>query len=279
MTGMTVRYLTFDLEEDKEFDAEVIPGDVEMAYLMIGLSMIVPYVELYLVKHSLAAQAIVDEPALLHDMRQFSQQESQHHIQHALFNHRVRQKYPELESLEKKAQQDYQRFSERGLKFNLAFAEGFESMTNPLVIFMWNSGMIRDMRGPLAELYAWHFLEEMEHCTVAYDTYYHLYGGYWYRLWVSLIAQSHLLGFMFACARLMLRLERDRFQARGGWFGRLSRIWKWMRLAGKYLIPQLWKSYLPGYNPRNLIVPQEVTNLTEQFNARAYKLVTGLETV
>jgi hypothetical protein len=210
-------------------------------------------------------------------MRQFRHQEGQHYQQHALFNKRVREKFPELALLEAKVKQDYERFSQRGLKFNLAFAEGFESLTHPFVIFMWDSGMIRDMRGPLADMYAWHFLEEMEHRTVAYDVYYHLYGSYAYRFWVSLIAQSHLLRFMFSCARLMLRAERSQFQVRGGWFGRISRTWKWTKLAGKYLIPQLWKTYLPGYNPRNLIVPQEVSQLAGHYNARAYKLITAGE--
>jgi uncharacterized protein len=273
MTNITVRHLRFDLEEYKELNMEIIPDEVEMSYLMIGLSIILPYIEPYIIKHSVAGQKIITDPELLHDMRQFSLQEGQHNRQHALFNVRVREKFPELELLEKKVKLDYERFSQRGLKFNLAFAEGFESLTNPFVIFMWNSGMIRDMRGPLADMYAWHFLEEMEHRTVAYDVYYHLYGSYGYRFWVSLIAQCHLLRFMFSCARHMLNAERDQFQARGGWSGRIARTWKWTKLAGKYLIPQLWKTYLPNYNPRNLIVPQEVTNLAEHYNARAYKLV------
>jgi uncharacterized protein len=255
MTNITVRYLKFNLEEDKDFNAEVIPGEAEISYLVVGLSMILPYLEPYLIKHSLAGQKMVNDPALLHDMRQFSQQEGQHYRQHSLFNDRVRKQYPELELLERRAKENYERLSRRGLKFNLAFAEGCESLTHPLGIFMWNSGMIGDMRGSIADISTWHFLEEMEHRTVAYDAYYHLYGGYWYRLWVSLIAQSHILIFMFAC----------------------SRIWKWLRLAGKYLFPQLWKTYLPSYNPRNLVVPQEVMSLAESYNARAYKLVTGFE--
>jgi len=274
MASITARHLKFDLEDDKGVEAEIIPGEVEMSYLMVGLSMILPYIEPYVIKHSITGQKLVKDPELLHDMRQFCQQEGQHYRQHGLFNNRIRQKYPELAALEKRVKEDYGRYSERGLKFNLAYTEGFEALTNPFVIFMWNSGMIRDMHGPLADMYAWHFLEEMEHRTVAFDAYYHLYGGYWYRLWASLIAQSHLLVFMFACARVMLRKERGLFQERGGWPGRLSRIWKWTRLAGQYLLPQLWKTYLPGYDPRNLIVPEDLTGLTEHYNARAYKLAT-----
>lgn len=275
MADITVRHLEFDLGPEGEFSAEVIPGDVEMSYLMVGLSMILPYLEPYLIKHSVAAQQVVKDPELRHAMRQFSMQEGQHYRQHGLFNDRVRAKYPELEALERKAEQDYERFSARGPKFNLAFAEGFESLTSPFIIFMWNSGMIRDMKGPLGDMYAWHLLEEMEHRNVAYDAYYHLYGGYWYRLWVSLVAQSHLLIFVFACARLMLRKERDQFQARGGWAGRLTRIGKWTWLTAKYLLPQQWKTYLPWYNPRNLIVPSVVSSLTETYNSRAYRLDRG----
>lgn len=275
MADITVRHLEFDLGQDKDFNAEVIPGEIEMSYMMVGLSMILPYLEPYLIKHSMAAQEIVDDPELARDMRQFSKQEGQHYRQHGLFNDRVRVKYPELEALEAKAKLDYDRFSARGAKFNLAFAEGFESLTSPFIIFMWNSGMIRDMTGPLADMYTWHLLEEMEHRTVAYDAYYHLYGDYWYRLWVSLIAQSHLLIFVFACTRVMLRKERHMFRARGGWTGRLSRIWKWTRLTAKYLLPQLWKTYLPRYNPRNLIVPTEVSTLAETYNSRAYRLEKG----
>lgn len=272
MTDITVRSIEFDLEEAKALNSIVIPGEPEMSYLMIGLSMILPYLEPYLVKNSLRGQKVVRDEEIRSDMRQFSRQETQHYRAHSLFNDRVREIFPQLEALEKKAARDYDRFTQRGLKFNLAFAEGFESLTHPFVIFMWESGMIRDMTGPLGDMYKWHFLEEMEHRTVAYDAYYQLYDGYFYRLWVSVIAQSHLLAFMFRCAAVMLKAERHLFNDRGGWSGRMRRSWKWAKLAGKYLLPQLWKTYLPGYNPRNLKVPAEVWNLAQYYNERAYKL-------
>ena len=274
MTDITVRFLEFDLDEAKKnFTAEFIPGEVEMSYWMIGLTMILPYLEPYLVKHSLAGQKVVRDQEIKNDMMQFSGQESQHYTQHGKFNDLVREHYPELEALEKQAKADYDRFSKKGLKFNLAFAEGFESLTHPFVIYMWESGMIRDMTGPLGDMYRWHFMEEMEHRTVAYDAYYQLYDSYWYRLRVSLIAQIHLITFMTKCARVMLKKERHLFEARGGWRGRLQRVWKWTALAGKYLLPQLWKSYLPGYNPRNLVVPPEVEALAGEYSDRSVKLI------
>ncbi len=222
MSDITVRYIEFDFGETDEFDPEIIPGDPEMSYFMVGLSMILPYLEPYLVQHSLAGQKVIKDEKLLHDMQQFSRQEASHYKQHKRFNDLARRAYPGLELLEKRVASDYVGFSEKGLKFNLAFAEGFESLTHPWVIFMWESGMIKQMRGPLADIYAWHFLEEMEHKTVAFDAYYHLYSDYFYRLRVSLIAQYHLLHFMFCATRLLLNQEKDRFAARGGCIFRRS---------------------------------------------------------
>ncbi len=274
MTDITVRFLEFDMEEaERNFDAEFMPGDPEMSYWLVGLSMILPYLEPYLVKHSLAGQKVVRDQEIKHDMRQFAQQEAQHFTQHGKFNDLVRKHYPELIELEKQAKADYDRFSAKGLKYNLAFAEGFESLTHPFVIYMWQSGIADAMTGPLGDMYRWHFMEEMEHRTVAYDAYYTLYDSYWYRLRVSLVAQIHLITFMTKVARVMLKKERHLFEQRGGWKGRISRVWKWTTLAGKYLIPQLWKSYLPGYNPRNLIVPPELEALDQEYNERSYKLI------
>lgn len=274
MTDITVRYLDFDFEEDKPLDAEIIPGHPEMSYFMVGLSMLMPYVEPYVVKHSIEGQKLVKDEELRHDMEQYSHQEAAHYKQHKRFNERARAAYPGLEVLEKKAAADYERFSRKGLKFNLAYAEGFESMTHPWVMYMWQSGMIKQMKGPMADIYAWHFLEEMEHRTVAFDAYYYFYNDYFFRLRVSLIAQFQLVNFMFQCARVMLKQERDQFKQRGGWVGRTKRIWLWVRLALKYFIPPLMKSYLRGYNPRNLKVPAAVTELAEVYTQRAYAIRT-----
>ena len=274
MSNITVRYIEFDFQTDKALNAEIIPGEPEMSYFMVGLSMILPYLEPYLVKHSIAGQQMVDDEALLHDMQQFCRQEAAHYKEHKRFNERVRAAYPGLESLEQQVSEDYRRFSDKGLKFNLAFAEGFESMTRPWVIYMWESGMIKDMQGPLADIYTWHFLEELEHRTVAFDTYYHLHHDYLFRLRVGMYAQFHLLRFMFRSARVMLNQEKDQFNRRGGWLGRVRRISRWSGLALKYFLPQLAASYLPGYNPRDLEVPKVLAEMTERYNARAYKTIT-----
>jgi predicted metal-dependent hydrolase len=272
MPDILVRHLQFDFEEDKDVDAEIIPGDPEMSFFMVGLSVILPYLEPHLVKHMIAGQKRITDKVLLHDMQQFVRQEAAHYKEHKRFNDRVRVAYPGLAQLEAEVAADYLRFSEKGLKFNLAYAEGFESLTQPYAIFMWESGMIKQMKGPLADIYTWHVLEEIEHRTVAFDAYYCLHNDYIFRFRVSLIAQYHLIRFMMRCAIVMLKQENGRFKQRGGWTGRTKRTLKWIGLACKYLLPQLLKTYLPRYDPRNLKVPSVMTELTETYNARAYKI-------
>lgn len=268
---INVRYLKFDIPD--EIDPMILPGDPEISYFLVGLSMILPYLEPYLIKNNRLAQQEIDDRELLYEMEQFCRQESQHYQQHCLFNNKVRKLYPELEALEKEVAEDYARFTAKGLKFNLAFGEGFESLTFPIVIFMYESGMLREIINPMGDIYTWHFCEEVEHRTVLYDSYYKLYDDYFFRLKVSLIAQYHLLQFMVRCALVMLKQDgQEAFIKHGGWKGRMKRIWKWIKLAKKYLWPNLKGTYLPQYSPRNILVPPVVRKLLENYTARAFKV-------
>ncbi|MGB0563041.1 MAG: metal-dependent hydrolase [Spirulinaceae cyanobacterium] len=271
MTAITVRHLKFDIPT--KIDPMILPDEPEMSYLLVGLSMILPYLEPYLIKNNRLAQQTITNSELRHDMEQFCGQEGQHYQQHRLVNDKVREQYPGLEALEKAVAKDYERFTAKGLKFNLAFGEGFESLTLPVVLFMQDSGMFEDMSNPLGDIYAWHFCEEVEHRTVLYDSYYELYDDYFFRLKVSLIAQFHLLQFMIRCAGLMLKQDgREAFIRHGGWQGRIKRIWRWLTLAKQYLWPNLKGTYLPNYSPRNMPIPPTVQTLTQSYTERAFKL-------
>ncbi|MEM8638363.1 MAG: metal-dependent hydrolase [Cyanobacteria bacterium P01_G01_bin.54] len=271
MTDINVRYLKFDVPD--EIDPMVLPGEPEMSYLLVGLSMILPYLEPYLIKNNRLAQKKVTDPELLHDMKQFCRQECQHHQQHNLVNEKVRKLYPGLAELEKEVAEDYARFTAKGLKFNVAFGEGFESLTFPVVVFMYETGMMQDMTNPLGDIYTWHFCEEVEHRNVLYDAYYELYSDYFFRLKVSLISQFHLLQFMVRCAQVMLRQDgKEAFVKYGGWPGRMKRLWRWTKLAIKHLLPNLKQTYLPQYSPHDIPVSPAVQTLTDSYTERAFKV-------
>ena len=80
MKNITVRHLNFEFEE--EIDPMVLPRDPEMSYLMVGFSMILPYLEPYLMQNIRLAQKEICDQNLLQDMHQFCRQEGQHYQQH-----------------------------------------------------------------------------------------------------------------------------------------------------------------------------------------------------
>ena len=69
------------------------------------------------------------------------------------------QGYPELEELERKLDADYRRFSKtKSLRFNLAYAEGFEALTTASARFSFESGLVGEMHSEAGQLFSWHLI-------------------------------------------------------------------------------------------------------------------------
>ena len=130
MHDITVRRMQFD------FPRRNRPGDHRgrtrrVVLRCSGLSLLLPYLEPYLIRTMNEAKKRIDDPDLLKDLERFNAQEGQHYRQHRRFNEAVRMSgFPQLAELEAELDADYRRFSEeRSLQFNLAYAEGFEALT------------------------------------------------------------------------------------------------------------------------------------------------------
>ena len=95
--------------------------------------MTLPYLEPYLIRTMREALEHCTDPVIAQEVRQFIGQEAQHYRQHAVLNDMIRSISPELEGLREIEDQlaaDYKRFTQtKSLKFNLAYAEGFEAAT------------------------------------------------------------------------------------------------------------------------------------------------------
>ncbi|MCH2185780.1 metal-dependent hydrolase [Myxococcota bacterium] len=119
------------------------------------------------------------------------------------------------------------------------------------------------------QMLEWHFVEELEHRHVAFDVYEHVCGGYFYRLFVGLYTQWHFTRWIRRVAKYMLRANAGRKISRGS-----SDVVAGARLKVPTLqsvLPQLLRSYMPGYSPHEIEVSPGIEALAEKCSAMAVK--------
>ncbi len=88
MHDITVRRMHFDFPDG--IDPVVVEGQPEESYRLLGLSLLLPYLEPYLIRTMNEAKKRIDDPDLLKDLERFNAQEGQHYRQHRRLNEAVR---------------------------------------------------------------------------------------------------------------------------------------------------------------------------------------------
>jgi hypothetical protein len=258
MTDITVRKIRFPFGEAIDLDR----SDDELGLVLpaLGLSLTMPYLEPYLIRTMKVALKQIERPELIEDTRRFSQQESHHYRNHAVFNEELRAHFGspvagELAAIEAALEADYQRFSQdRSLRFNSAYAEGFEAMTCSMALAAMEHDVFQSVPG--GELWSWHMAEEIEHRTVAFDVYHDLGGGYLYRIAVGTWAQFHYLGYVLRFARRMASaLDRKLVLP----YGPLQRT-ALRRYRG---------TWSPRYDPGRVAIPPGLDSLLARFSDQA----------
>ncbi|MEC8427119.1 MAG: metal-dependent hydrolase [Pseudomonadota bacterium] len=180
MADLTVRRPNFEFPQD----LPIMPDPQDRAYsaMCCALTIIVPHLERYLIRTMKTGLKEVTDPALLQDMKDFSSQEANHFRNHDALNELLRNKLSdkardELIQTEADLIEDYRRFSNtKSLRFNLAYAEGFESATCALSLWGFEHETFKTLHDGWEELIEWHLAEEIEHRTVAFVAY-HALGG------------------------------------------------------------------------------------------------------
>jgi hypothetical protein len=249
-----VRRLHFDFPA--RIDPMLVPGQPELSYALVSLSLLLPYVEPYLIRTMSRARHHVSDPALRAEVIAFNGQEGQHARQHERFNELIRAHYPALAPLEAELAREYRTFSaERGLRWSLAYASGFEAFTGALASFLYRTDLLRGMEPTVRDLFQWHMLEELEHRTVAFDVYEHLYGGYGFRLGVSTYAERHLCRFVARAMRVMLDADRAAGRDHGGGLRAGARVLPLLGRAARLLLPQIVGNYMPWFTPHAVAMP------------------------
>jgi predicted metal-dependent hydrolase len=215
------------------------------------------------------AKRLIRDPDLVKDLERFNAQEGQHYRQHRRFNEAVRMAgFDRLPEFERELEDDYQRFTDsKSLKFNLAYAEGFEALTTATARFSFEMQQLDRMQPAVRDLLTWHLVEELEHRTVAFDVYDHIYGDYFYRLRWGFFGQRHMFRWIDKVARYMLETDKESLAKYGGHAGRRSRQRMQARAAIRGLLPKLLATYMPWYTPEKIEFTAEMKALGDHYTA------------
>ncbi len=89
-----------------DLDPATLFGDPERSYIIVGVSMLLPYLEPYLIRTMKEAKKHVTDPQMVSDMERFSAQEGQHFKEHMRFNEVIRKSFPGLTTLEAEPEAD-----------------------------------------------------------------------------------------------------------------------------------------------------------------------------
>jgi hypothetical protein len=269
MNDIVVRKMDFSFPEG--LDPVVVEGDPEESFTVLGLSLLLPYLEPYLIRTMKEAKKQISDPVLLDQAERFSAQEGHHYRAHMRLNTAFdRTKFPRLAELEAELAADYKRFSaEKSLRFNLAYAEGFEALTTAFARFSFEGGANPAMREDVARLFAWHMVEELEHRTVAFDVFDHVCGSYLYRLIFGTYAQRHMASWIRKVTIYMLSMDTEAFERCGGMEGLKQRQRVKFADMRKRLLPRVLKTYSPWYTPHDIAFTSDMEMMAAQYSGQA----------
>jgi predicted metal-dependent hydrolase len=236
----------------------------EFSQVVNAASLAMPYLEPYLIRTMREARPLIRDSQLQHELDLYIKQEATHYKQHREFNNTLKDSgYACIKDLEQALDKDYSDLeSGRSLRFNLAYAEGFESMALALgeMLIEDRAYLFGDSDPAVASLVLWHFVEEIEHKNVAFDVFHHLYGSYFWRMVGLIYATAHIFWRTGQGYRALLKED-------GLWHNRPSR-WTLLKLLGRLIGnigPRWLRIFRPGYHPRQVQDPAWGRHWAEAF--------------
>jgi len=253
--GILVRRIAFSYPDDLE--AHWHPSKPEWSQMVNGASLLMPYLEPYLIEAIRDALPRITDEKLAAEARGYMGQEAHHYKQHRRFNELLlapARGYQSLREYEKLLEEDYAQLRrERSLDFHLAYAAGFETMALAIghMLIRGREYFFRDADPAVSSLVLWHFVEELEHKHAAFDVYQHVVGSYWTRIHGLVYAMHHTLS-RTRQAYVML-LKKD------GLWGSWRTRWKLKLLLAKVFadtMPWILESLLPWHQPSRFADPE-----------------------
>lgn len=249
---MTVRQVPFSFARTPNHWNKAKP---EFSHVVNAASLAMPFLEPYLIRTMRAARPRITDPTLQTELDFYVRQEATHYKKHRAFNDTLADAgYVCIAGLESRLAEDYQALESRcSDRFNLAYAEGFESMALAIgeMLIQDREYLFGGSDPAVASLVLWHFVEEIEHKNVTFDVFAHLYGNYFWRMIGLVTASAHIFWRTGQGYRALLKED-------GLWANRTSR-WQMVKLLlriFKQLTPKWLRIWRPGYHPSQIKDPQ-----------------------
>jgi predicted metal-dependent hydrolase len=249
--GIVVRKVQFEFPPD--FQPHWNPADPALSQLVNGTSIMLPYMEPFIIDSIRQASKHITDPDLQKEAKAWIGQESQHFMQHRRFNEVLIAKgYPQLHEREKEIQREYEQFKTRPLKFQVAYTAGFETMALAIghTIIAQREHLFQGADPNVASLWLWHVVEEIEHKNLAFDVYQHVYGDYWYRVYGMLYAMMHLVRMVRGSYKVLLKAD--------GLWGKWKTHWAIQKIAFRLFasaLPGIVRHALPWHHPSHVADP------------------------
>jgi len=256
--------MKFDVPSAGDFHPLYLAGSAALSYNHTAFGLYAALLEPFAVKSLRRVLDRIRDDALREEVDRFCRQEAQHYQRHIDFNKVVvAHGYPGLEEKIDRLRRDLETFlGSANDRYCIGYVEGFESYTTQFALRMIESGLYdhRRTHPAFGSLFKWHMLEEIEHRTVAFDLYRHLFGrDYWHRARMCWFTQGHMLRFLDECADLMSAVDVERH-------GERCRIGRRQKLQlAVFPIGMRVRSMLPGHSPHKYRVPPSIAALSEHF--------------
>lgn len=273
MPNIVVREMKFDFE--KPLKMVFVPDQPEYSYMGIGLSLIFPYVEPFVIRAMNDSVAYVKNDQYKKDIDKFCRQEAQHTKQHKKVNEVLKSMhYSKLDWLERYVARHYQRLNKKSLKFRLAYTVGFEAYASAAALLTHSKDLMSNAEGLYADVWRWHLYEELEHSAATFDVYDHLYtDSYRYKVLVGVYSIYHLhkLG-IFIGVYLLLTDYKQLLKNHGGVWGIMKRLKFWIGTLPE-LIPMIIAPLKRSYQTAPESIHDSVNEELEQYNQQAARIL------
>lgn len=196
MDQIVVRPMRFDYDGVEDENPVWSRSCPEFSIFINGLAIHSPYFERFLGAVSRKVKDRLGDERLRRDVSKLIGQEAHHAHNFVAMNRFLARRYPAVGRLDRGAREYFETALERfSLRKQLGFVAGYETFTflAGMIVLDAYEELMGDADPVVRALWVWHQVEEVEHGSVAFDTYRAVFGAHeWFRKWMLVYAFSYI---------------------------------------------------------------------------------------